>query len=302
MTNAVNLASAAGTGFAFRNRIINGDMRVDQRNGGAAVTVATSAWTYVLDRWRCYTQSGAGSASISQVIATDTGGSFAYLRFNQTVATTISSPYISQPIEDIRNFNGTTVTLSFRARVASGTAGIATGFTKNYGSGGSAAEYPTTVSHTLTTSWQTFTYTVALSSNAGKTIGASSFLDVYFALPAQATFDIHITDVQLEIGSVATPFERRPYGLELALCERYYQRLYVVTYQYVPGAATVYAPLAYTTMRTTPTASVITANLYSGTTSVSVSGTGPSGGYVAPVGSGAGYIGAYPLVALGAEL
>lgn len=211
------------TPFVFRNRIINGSMEIDQRNAGSPVTVATSAWTYTLDRWRCYTQSGAGSGSISRVATTDLNETGYYLRFNQTIATTVGSPYLSQPIEDIRLFNGSTVTLSFKARTASGTAGIAVGLSKQYGTGGSTAEYTTNSSYTLTTSWQTFTYTATLSSNAGKTIGTGSHLDVYFALPSLATFDIHITDVQLEFGSVATPFERRPLGTELALCQRYYE-------------------------------------------------------------------------------
>lgn len=208
-------------------------MEIDQRNVGSPVTVATSAWTYTLDRWRCYTQSGAGSGSISRVATTDLNETGYYLRFNQTIATTIGSPYLSQPIEDIRLFNGNTVTLSFKARTASGTTNVSVGFAKQYGTGGSTAEYTVNSSYTLTTSWQTFTYTATLSSNAGKTIGTGSHLDVYFALPSLATFDIHITDVQLEFGSIATPFERRPYGLELALCRTYCRAWGINGFEYV---------------------------------------------------------------------
>jgi len=58
MTNAVNLASAAGTGFAFRNRIINGAMEIDQRNAGASVTINTTSDAYSVDRFL-----GAGQAA-----------------------------------------------------------------------------------------------------------------------------------------------------------------------------------------------------------------------------------------------
>jgi len=64
MTNAVNLASAAGTGF-LRNRIINGDMRIDQRRAGASVTIGASSSAYTLDRWALQT-SVASKLSVQQ--------------------------------------------------------------------------------------------------------------------------------------------------------------------------------------------------------------------------------------------
>ena len=89
----------------------------------------------------------------------------------------------------------------------------------------------------LTTSWQKFTVTVNIPSISGKTLGSNNddFLGLYFWLDAgsdynsrtnslgqqSGTFDI--AQVQLEAGSVATPFEMRPIGTELALCQRYYQ-------------------------------------------------------------------------------
>ena len=90
----------------------------------------------------------------------------------------------------------------------------------------------------LTTSWQKFTVTVSVPSISGKTLGTdgNDYLGVLFWFDAgssyatraaslgqqSGTFDI--ANVQLEEGSVATPFEQRPAGLELQLCQRYYEQ------------------------------------------------------------------------------
>ena len=294
MTNAVNLASAAGTGFAFRNRIINGDMRIDQRNNGASVSLLNSLAYSTVDRFFTNASSSSGQYSAQRITAADGTN-----RLRITSPAGGTGIVLGQRIEALnsRDLAGNTVTVSLK--LVSSSARDVT-WTLSYANSSDVFTSVTQIATgvwSVTTSEQVFSATVSIPS------AATTGLQLQISTPTLSGGATLTTgDWQLEEGSVATPFERRPYGLEQSLCERFYQRLYVVTYQYVPGAATVYAPLAYTTMRTTPTASVITANLYSGTTSVSVSGTGPSGGYVAPVGTSAGYIGAYPLVALGAEL
>ena len=78
-----------------------------------------------------------------------------------------------------------------------------------------------------TTSWTKIVYTFTVPTFSGKTFGANSCLGVNIstALQANSVYTLDIAQVQLEEGSVATPFEVRPIGLELALCQRYAQIL-----------------------------------------------------------------------------
>jgi hypothetical protein len=90
----------------------------------------------------------------------------------------------------------------------------------------------------LTTTWTKYTKTFTVASINGKTVGAATtnFTILYFWLDAgsgsnsrsgtigQSSKTVSIAQVQLEVGPLATPFEQRPYGMELALCQRYYYR------------------------------------------------------------------------------
>jgi hypothetical protein len=141
----------------------------------------------------------------------------------------------------VRTFAGQTVTLSFWAKAASGTPKIAITHGQNFGTGGSPSTGSTThISQvTLSTSWNRYSVTYTVPSISGKTIGTTentSYYSLYLIYAAgsffnsitgslgwqQNTFDIW--GVQLEKGSTATPFEQRPIGTELALCQRYYYR------------------------------------------------------------------------------
>ena len=229
-----------GGSFAFRNKIINGSFDVWQR--GTSLTSGSGA-RYLADRW---TNGSAGTTYTASrqsftLGQTNVPGEPEY--FHRSVVTSVAgasnNATLHQHIESVRTLAGKTATLSFYAK-ADAAKNIAVEFYRYFGTGGSPS---TSVSFgvttcALTTSWQKFTVTVNIPSIAGKTIGTdrNDYLTVYFWLDAgsnnnsrtnslgqqSGTFDF--AEVQFEEGSVATPFEERPIGTELALCQRYYER------------------------------------------------------------------------------
>ncbi len=238
----------------FRNRIINGDMRIDQRNAGASVNQSTSL-QYVVDRWNIYgsvatkfsAQQNAGSV-------TPPAGFSNYLGITSLSAYTVGAAeffYLQQMIEGFNTAdlnwgtaNAKTVTLSFWVR--SSLTGTFGGSLQN-----SANNYSYPFSYTISSAntWTQISITIA-GPTAGTWIGATNGagMRVYFGLGTGATYSgtagswssnlfiqstgstsvvgtnaatWYITGVQLEVGSVATPFERRDYGRELIMCQRY---------------------------------------------------------------------------------
>jgi len=229
----------AGPLAGFRNAIINGNFDHWQR--GTSFT----ANAYGADRW-VNARTGTAATQSQQAFAlgqTDVPNEPEY--FARTVVSSVAGAsnfsILAQRIEGVRTFAGQTVTLSFWAK-ADAAKNIAVEFEQFFGSGGSPSTGVTGIGVTtlsLTTSWQKFTVTAALPSISGKTIGTdgNNYLAMVVWFDAgsdynartdtlgqqSGTFDI--AQVQLEAGSVATPFERRPVGTELALCQRYYERL-----------------------------------------------------------------------------
>ena len=225
-----NTGGAVSPYVAGKNKIINGDFGIWQR--GTTFTSPAAA-AYTADRYK-YGQDGTGTVTVTQQTFTPgtapvAGYEGAYFqRTASTAAGTSSYMQQSQLIEDVRTFAGQTVTLSFWAKSDSARSSFVY-MEQNFGSGGSSTvQYLSMGNASTTTSWQRFSFTVALSSISGKTIGTSSFLVIYIRLGAVtsgATLDIW--GVQLEAGSVATPFTTATGTLsgELAACQRYYWRL-----------------------------------------------------------------------------
>lgn len=225
--------------YGFKNHIINGNFDVWQRG-----TSQTTSGYGSDDRW---TNDNVGSTKThSRVACTDTERAlFNASAFSRTVVTSVAGAdsYVikQQKIEDVTKLAGKTITLSFWAK-ADSNKNIAVEFQQRFGSGGTPSTDLYGISSqlvSLTTTWQKKTITVTLPSIVGKTLGtdgvhtsstgvvfwfdAGSYFNSRAANLGQQSGTFDIAQVQLEEGSVATPFEQRPYGLELSLCQRYYE-------------------------------------------------------------------------------
>ena len=200
-------------GSDTKNLIINGAMQIAQR--GTSFT--PSAGDYTLDRWRC------GFNNSSPTVTQETGNTFGTQRTHIKLVTggTSTYAYVAQRIEDIAQFDGKTITVSFDYKSDND---FGCSFEYHFGSGGSSSLYDkhgNTISASATV--KRASVTVTLDDISGKSIGeaSTSHLDLLFNMTANnKTFEI--TNVQLEVGNVATPFEHRSYAEELALCQRYF--------------------------------------------------------------------------------
>jgi hypothetical protein len=209
---------------AGKNKIINGDFGVWQRGTSFA---AAANNIYTADRWTVQT-SGTGVTISQQTFTPATAPVSGYEgTYFLRVANdgTSATARIGQPIEDVRVFAGQTVTLSFWAKSATADAFGTSYILQTFGSGGST-QVATSLGTmpTLTSSWARYSITVAVPSVSGKTIGTSSSITFQLRFKASAAYDIDLWGVQLESGSVATPFTTATGTIqgELAACQRYY--------------------------------------------------------------------------------
>jgi hypothetical protein len=241
----------------FRNRVINGGMVIDQRNAGAAM-VPIPINQYTVDRL-LYSASQTGKFNFQQNANAGTGpeGFPNYAGFVVASAYSSVAADFFAASQRIEGFNisdlgwgsafAKTVTLSFWVRTS--LAGLHSGGLVN-GSFNRSYPYSFTVSAANTWEYKTITIPgdttgtwnttngmgVAVVFNLGcgsdrlgtanawvaaEKVGVTGAVSVVGT--SGATF--YITGVQLEAGSVATPFERRPYGTELQLCQRYFIRI-----------------------------------------------------------------------------
>jgi hypothetical protein len=252
-----SLQTAAASPLVLRNRIINGDMRIDQRNAGASITPTDTQ--YSVDRWACslsqtskYTvQQNAGSV-------TPPAGFTNYLGVTSSSAYSITSTdyfAITQYIEgynisdlEFGSASAKTITISFWVR--SSLTGTFGGAIRN-----SAANriYPFSYAISAANTWEQKSVTIAGDTTGTWLTTNGIGIAVWFGLGVGSTYSdtagawttkastisatgatsvvgtngatFYITGVQLEQNTSATPFERRLYNQELANCQRYYYKI-----------------------------------------------------------------------------
>jgi hypothetical protein len=251
----------------FRNRIINGAMDIWQR-GTTFAAIGTGVYT--VDRW----QSTIAGSSLSPTASRSTSvpsPDFTYsLQYQQISSTASATEYAARQrfeLSNVRDLAGKIVTISFwyRSNIV-GTHGvriIPTGST-----GGVDTKVAITVNSANTWEYKTVTTTAfsAVTSWGSTAENATALIldiglrvsDVGQTTIAANTY-FNLTGVQLEQGSVATSFERRPYGTELSLCERYFEILHpaIAMLPWGSGSQIIRVPVTFRQVkRTAPSISM----------------------------------------------
>lgn len=254
-----NVGSVAAQGLNFRNRIINGDMRISQRNGTSSVNNSNN--TYCLDRWVMRAAGVDNKHTAAQSSAAPSGFSNSLLITSSSAYSVPAGEYyaICQKIE---GFN--TADLAFgtsAAKALSLSFWVRSSLTGSFSGGviNSAADRSYMFSYSISSAntWEYKTVSIP-GDTTGTWVGSTNGvgLELFFNLGAGSGYSTgagfwsglgyrgvtgavnvlgtnaatwNVTGVQLEVGSGATPFESRPYGTELALCQRYFEKSFDVS-------------------------------------------------------------------------
>jgi cytoskeletal protein CcmA (bactofilin family) len=252
---------SAGNMGMFRNRIINGDMRIDQRNSGATVANASlinGNYTFTLDRFAIYKLASV-TLTVNQNSISDLANFRNSLRVTNVSAASITTDLIeiSHKIEGYNiadlgfgKANTNTITISFW--VKSSITGMYSYTMRNYpiNNRSIVMQYQILSANT----WEYKTVTVPVDASGTWASNSAAGVDLYFSLIGTAGFRTsslntwlagdfkfitgttyanwigtagatwELTGLQIEKGTLATPFEFRPYAIELQLCQRYYFR------------------------------------------------------------------------------
>jgi hypothetical protein len=256
MTQAVQTAQYGSTdvSLAFKNRIINGAMVIDQRNAGASVTL-TSTQTYIIDRWTAAEDTD-GTMTAQQSTVAPAGFTNSFSLTTGTADASLSASQFASTRQVIEGFNvadlgwGTanakTVTVSFWVR--SSLTGMFGGSLRNSAINRS---YPFSYTISAANTWEQKSVTIAGDTSGTWLTTNGAGIILTFSLGSGSNFEgtagawnsnnnttvagavsvigtagatWYVTGVQLEVGTQATSFEYRQYQQELALCQRYYYR------------------------------------------------------------------------------
>ena len=269
-TSGMQIGGQDTTFGGMRNRIINGDMRIDQRNAGASFTNSNAA-VYGVDRWITYGITS-GVFTCQQVTDAPTGfGNSFKLTISTATTANDGGAFPAQKIEasnctDLMwgTSNAATVTISFWVKASvTGTYNTALLF---YGP--TTLYYVSTFTVNSANTWEQKTitvtgpttggafsgslnaaylalYTVAIGSSGYTTYTTANTWSSTGSIKTSGTVNLgstlnatlQVTGVQLEKGSAATAFEYRQYGTELALCQRYFCKSFETTTAPANGVA-----------------------------------------------------------------
>ena len=215
-----NLTAYGATGVGMRNRIINGCMRVWQRS-----TSTTSFGYSCVDRFNI---TGAGTMTASKSAAPDSPAGNYSLVVTYGASGTYVNPMQAIERETVYGLRGKTITISYSVKLLSGSYSGTQYVTLLYSNSTDALNTSTGVqtptssySFAPTGSWGKVTATYTVPSDA---VGLSIQLST--SAVQSSGVALAYSDVSLELGSVATPFDYRQYGTELALCQRYFEKSY----------------------------------------------------------------------------
>ena len=249
-------------GTMFRNVLVNPGFNVNQRQTSSNATAVpstsfssgpTPSSFFVADRWIVWRTGFAANSTFALVGLSNTDAPFVssgltnYARIARTVGdTSTSSLNLAQNLETVASIPmaAKTLTLSFYARAGAGFSGSSGNAVASLGIGAlvdqnvvlglGAGSSTLSTSWTPSTSWTRQTLTVTVPATATQICPTISYAPTGTAVSGDY---LDVTGVQLEISTSATPYELRPYPVELALCSRYYLRTSFPPGQVVSGVA-----------------------------------------------------------------
>lgn len=267
--------SFANSSYAGKNVLINGAIDIWQRGASFPSGVGLgSATVYSADRWHWYRGGNDSGATLTRQSAGLAGFQYC-IRMQRNSGNTSTQAlglrYTAETADSVR-FAGKAVTLSFFARKGANYSGSNNTFRATVATGTGTDQvvhsftgftYIVDQNVTLTNTWQRFTLTGTAASNATQ-IGLEMF-HTPVAGTAGANDYMEITGIQLEEGSIATPFSRATGTTqgELAACQRYFQILGDNIYELIYGGYITSGTVAYisfpypVTMRITPVGTLI---------------------------------------------
>ena len=291
--DAVTVAKMNDSAYlANRNYIINGNFEVAQRGTSFSPTTGSGAsLMYTLDRW--YGYRSASTAIMQQISDGSSPDGFrCHARMGRTDSTSDTGYFIIGQQIETKNacaLAGQTVCLSMWAKkhanfsgdwgiyVTTGTGSDESAWNSIGGgwTGGGSAYSSTTVLSDVTTSWvkRSISFSVA----AGvKEIAIKHHFSSFSGTSVTNDY-VEVAGVQLEIGSVATPFEHKSYGQELAACQRYYREIagYTGVGRNSPATIRVSCPIS-PEMRATPSVALGSTNNFQDGDGTVIAGDGLS--------------------------